>query len=487
MRIQKRFLVILLLFISTIISAQLNDYNTSKTDKSLLLSQPITVTVGGNFIVTGSFTAFPVQRLDHFITTLFIEAQQQALTSLTQLETINVVKKQLESYPLRGIKLIRADGTKLNIDLLKFRLTGDFKYNPYLRNDDVIIFPDYDEEKDFIDISGAVNKPTKFQFAEGDRLSDALLFAGGINKAYDKVEMAEIYRLSEDGLSEKIIQTVISENIELMRGDRIRIIAGENKRHDYKTLVLGEVKNPGYVYLTAEGLPVSEVIQRAGGFTPNADLYRAEVMRNYTADNILRKNKLAREFVENRNDLLQPETQLRLQQQKELLEMLRLANITEEDSLFFNIDNQLRVLGAESLVDFTKISDPDSDEGKFLIKDGDVILIPSKFEYIYVFGQVPRAGYFKYVPDMNYKYYIEKAGGLAETAKGEDEIVVIKGKEKNWVTKEIDKLKIEPGDYIYVPKEIPRTTWFYVERTGNVLSIVGSIATIVILILQVVK
>ncbi len=485
MRINIRYLVLQLFLLSSLISAQQSDNNKNQNDRLNLLTQPITVTVGGNFIVNGSFTAFSVQRLDHFITNLFIESQREALASLTQLETINVVRKQLESYPLRGIKLMRADGSEMNIDLLKFRLTGDFKYNPYLKNDDVIIFPDYDEEKDFIDISGAVNKPTKFQYVEGDRLSDAILFAGGINKSYENVNKAEIYRLSADGLKEEIIQTDISENIELNRGDRIRILFDENKRHDYKALVLGEVKKPGYIYLIAEGLPLNEVIKRAGGFTASADLYRAEILRNNVPESILRKNRLSRDFIERSDNLLQPETRLQLEQKKKLLEMMRLANITEEDTLFFNIDNQLRVLESESLLDFTKINEQDSDEGKFLIKDGDVILIPSKFEYVYVFGQVARAGYFKYVPDMNYKYYIEKAGGFAETAKDEDDVVVIKGRGKNWITKEIDKLKIEPGDYIYVPKDIPRTTWFYVERTGNVLGLIGSIATIVILILRV--
>ncbi|MGK9477430.1 SLBB domain-containing protein [Melioribacter sp. OK-6-Me] len=487
MRINIRYLVLQLFLLSSIISAQQNDNNTTNSDKSTLFTQPITVTIGGNFIVNGSFTALSVQRLDHFITNLFIESQREALASLTQLETINIVKKQLESYPLRGIKLMRADRSEMIIDLLKFRLTGDFKYNPYLKDDDVIIFPDYDEEKDFVDISGAVNKPIKFQYVEGDRLSDAILFAGGISKSYENVSRAEIYRLSADGLNEEIIQTNISDDIELRRGDRIKIIAEENKRHDYKALVLGEVKNPGYVYLTAEGLPVYEVIKRAGGFTVNADLYRAEVLRNDAPESILRKNQLSRDFVESNDNLLLPETQFQLEQKKKLLEMMRLANLTEEDTLFFNIDNQLRVLESESLVDFTKIENPESEESKFLVKDGDVILVPSKFEYVYVFGQVAKAGYFKYVPDMNYKYYIEKAGGLAETAKGDDHVVVIKGKGKNWVTKEIEKLKIEPGDYIYVPKDIPRTTWFYVARTGAVLSIIGSITTIIILILQITK
>ena len=41
----------------------------------------------------------------------------------------------------------------------------------------------------------------------------------------------------------------ISTNFPLKRGDRIRILADPNQKRIFKALVLGEVKNPGYVYL----------------------------------------------------------------------------------------------------------------------------------------------------------------------------------------------------------------------------------------------
>ncbi len=35
---------------------------------------------------------------------------------------------------------------------------------------------------------------------------------------------------------------------------------------------------------------------------------------------------------------------------------------------------------------------------------------------------------------MDYKYYIEKAGGLGEYAQDEDEIMIIKGDTKEWIS-----------------------------------------------------
>jgi len=481
---KKIFLIVITLICSTALFAQDNELQGSKQMQNPMLTQPIMVTIGGDFIVTGSFSASKFQRLDHFVTTIYTQAKLNSLGNLTQLETIKEVQNEIERYALRDILLKRITGEEIKIDLLKFRLTGNFDNNPYLRSDDVIVFPAYDVEKNIIDISGAVNKSTKFQFVKGDKLSDAVLFACGLNSAYENIDKAEISRLDATGNSEQVLLVNIKDDIELKSGDRIRILADENQRKNYKVLVLGEVKYPGYVYVTKHGTLLKEVIKKAGGFKPTADLVRSEVVRDYNSIEILRKYQLTQDYLDNPNRLLLPETQLRMKQQKELLEMSRLSNLVDEDSVFFTIDNQLRALQSESLVDFSKLAEPDSDEANFIVKDGDLILVPDKFDYVYVFGQVPKAGYVKYEANKNYKYYIEKSGGLSETAREEDEIVVIKGKGKDWVSKEKEKLKIEPGDYIYVPKEIPRTFWYSFQRISIVASVAGSIATIILLLTQ---
>ncbi len=473
----KRLCIILLvLFVLsvTFVYAQTDESSSNRKSQTELI-QAINVTIGGDFIITGSFTASRMQRLDHFITTLFTKVQDRAFNGINQIATRNQIIKDMNRYALRDILLKRANGDQLKIDLLKFRLTGDFKYNPYLMNDDVIIIPAYDDEKSTVEISGAVNNTTKFQFVEGDKLSDAILFAGGINSSYENVEKAEISRLDNTGNKENLIVVNIKDDVVLKCGDRIRIIADENQRKNYRVRVIGEVRYPGYIYVAKSGSFLSEVIHKAGGFTINADLRRAEVIRDYNAIEILQRSQFTTNI---------EEQWLKLHQIK-VLEMLRHANLTEDDSLSFSVDNELRILRSENLVDFTKLNDPESEENKFNVQDGDLIVVPAKFDYVNVFGQVAKVGYIKYVPDKDYTYYIEKSGGLAETARdGEDDIVIIKGKEMNWVTKDKKNIKIEPGDYIYVHKNIPVTTWTYIKRIGDVLSIAGSIATVILLFIQ---
>ncbi|MGD0339223.1 MAG: SLBB domain-containing protein [Bacteroidota bacterium] len=466
--------LVLCIFSVAFMWAQTDESSTLRKSQAELV-QAINVTVGGDFIITGSFTASRMQRLDYFITTLFTKVQDRAFSGINQLATRNQIIKDMNRYALRDITLKRANGDQFKVDLLKFRLTGDFKYNPYLMNDDVIIIPSYDDEKSTIEISGAVNNTTKFQFVEGDKLSDAVLFAGGINSSYENVEKAEISRLDNTGNKENLIVVNVKDDIVLKCGDRIRILADENQRKNYKVRVIGEVRYPGYIYVAKSGSLLSEVIRKAGGFTINADLRRAEVIRDYNAIEIWQRSQFTTNI---------EEQWIKLHQIK-VLEMLRHANLSEGDSLFFSIDNELRILRSENLVDFTKLNDPESEESKYNVQDGDFIVVPAKFDYVYVFGQVAKVGYIKYAPGKDYTYYIEKTGGLAETARnGEDDIVVIKGKEMNWVTKDIKNVQIESGDYIYVPKKIPVSGWIYLKRIGDVLGIAGSIATIILLFIQ---
>ena len=88
----------------------------------------------------------------------------------------------------------------------------------------MIIFPPVDLERNFFSISGAVNNPGKFPFVEGDKLSDAIELAQGINSAYKNVTSAEINRLDYNGenLNRQIID--INSDFLLKRGDRIKIL-----------------------------------------------------------------------------------------------------------------------------------------------------------------------------------------------------------------------------------------------------------------------
>ncbi len=476
---KKIFFVITLLLTQLLFAQQSEQQSLKQSNLSML--QPITVTIGGDFIVNGSFPAVKSERLDQFITAIYTEAQQKALSSLNQLETIKQVEKEVSKYALRDITLKRSNGEIVKIDLLKFRLTADFKFNPYLMNDDVIIFPSYDSERNIVDISGAVNKPTKFQFVEGDKLSDAILFSGGINPIFENVINAEISRLSNNGDKEELIQVNIKDDITLKSGDRIRVLADENQKKNYKALVLGEVKTPGYIYVKKDGTALSEVIEKAGGFTNRAWLERSELLRGTSQSNISKMSALRNAFEKNKNfNTILTEKYLN-EVFLENLKFSRMSDAYAEDSMSVAVDNTLRILRGNSLIDFKNIFTDSTSEGGYRVQDGDIIVIPQREDLVYVFGQVNDPGYVHYEPLKKHDYYIRKAGGFGERA--QKEVKIIKGNSYAWITAD-DKSKVDPGDFIYVPKNIPKPFEYYLRTIGSISTVVTAIATVILIIVQ---
>ena len=465
------------LILTTLIYSQ-----TSTSEKNSLLNfSGISVTIGGSFPLTGSFPALMTERVDQFITRIYNEAVSRSLSNAQDEEMLEQLKKDISQYSLRGIKLKRSSGEEIFLDLEKFRLYGDFKNNPYLKNDDVLIFPTYDMERNFFTINGAVNRPDKYFFVEGDKLSDAIELARGLNLAYESVKYAQIKRLSYDGLIQETIQVNTSDDYSLKRGDQIIILADETQRRDFYVLVLGEVNQPGYIPITKNTTKLGEIMKSVKGFTANASLKRSRIFRGNSITPLLERQygiKIGDDLLNNNQELVD-----RIVNYEQAM-MFRMSNLVEEDKYYFATENQYRVLNEGSAIDFTQVSDEQSDIYNFVLESGDVIVVPPYTKTVYVFGQVSSPGHVKFVENKDYIYYIDQAGGLGEYA--ENEIMIIKGDSRNWVTATTN-INIEDGDYIFIPKQRIKSFQTTINELGGYFSIVGSIATILLLIVQLTK
>ncbi len=490
----KKVLVFTFLILTGFVNAQINNNNNDQTSNYLSALNSISVTIGGEFIVNGSFIASKTERLDQFITRIYNTSRATLMSAIRDDKSMKQFQKKYDKFALRNIELIRRDGTKLKIDLAEFRLTGNFKHNPYLKEGDLIVFPAYDIKTNFVSVTGAVNKEITFQYVEGDNLQTALFFARGINKAYSNVTKAEITRLTNNGRKEENFEVDLDSDFALKPGDRIRVLFDQLNNYNYRVLVLGEVNKPGYVPIAKHGTTLKEVIEKAGGFTENASLKFAQIVRSYDSFNALRKKVIEAKYDEIG---LTPEEEEKLLDRSllEKLRMYRAAILKREDTLFFSLDNQLRLLESNSTLDFTQLASDSSYESNYVVKDGDVIVIPEKVNYVYVWGGVPKVGYYEFNKDFTVWDYIALAGGFTEIASGEDYVYLIKGKTRNWLKVEPPEredgyvivpkdLTVEPGDYIYVKKEPPLSFGFYLGRVGAIAGIIGSIATIILLLVQ---
>ncbi len=456
----------------------LNSY--AQTDNKLDFSNndmmqlgAISVTIGGEFVTTGTFPALITERVDAFVTRMYNQVKEVMVRTTNDPQILVQLNKKLNNYVLRNIILKRASGEVLHLDLLKFRLDGDFSNNPYLKNDDVIIFPQPDLEHNSFTVSGAVNNPGKFFFVEGDHLQDALELAQGINNAYENIEGVEIHRLNYTGDEIQVIKTDVASNPALERGDGIIVVAEESQKKGFSVIVAGEVNNPGRIPVTKNNTTIKQVIEKAGGFKEDASLKRTKLFTGNSLP-ILLENYYGVTLSTMPDVLDEKLTNFLLKIQNMM--MIRMSNVDEMDSSYFLMENDLRLLLESGPVDFTKINDTSSNVSDYIVNDGDVIIIPPKEKTVYVFGQVAEPGKVNYVSGKDFEYYIKEAGGKGEYAR--DDIMLIKSVTKEWIPADGDNAVIEEGDYIFVPRTLSKSFNYYVRYTSIFLGIVGSLATI---------
>jgi len=481
MKIIIRYALFLTLLLNLSLFGQDQMESLIKQAESLKTASVISVTVGGDFFINGTFSAFATERLDHFITRVLFASigggngdEENNPTTSEQLNTL------LAQTNKRNIKLINSDGQSKIIDLEKFYLTGDITQNPYLKMDDMIIFKNINLETNYIIVDGAVSKRLKFTFVEGDKLSDALMFSHGVDPAYDNVEFAEIIRKNNDGnvAFRDTVNLKDAQSYLLQPGDIIMVISDHYEKKDYKVLVVGEVGKPGYVYISKDNTTLREVINKAGGFNENASLKFSELVRATTPENKVLQELIISSYENGYTDTKVSEA-FRPNVEWENWKMFRTANLNDDHNSIFRLDAQLALIDRNNLVDFTALENDNSKEFDFIVKDGDVIYVSEEIDHVYVMGQVVNPGYYPHNGSSNYMDYILRAGGFSDAA--ECEIYIVKAKSYNWVEAD-DYVNIEPGDYVWVKKDPARSFNFYLSRISAVTGILGSIATILLLI-----
>lgn len=417
---------------------------------TLVRPRLVVVTVLGNVLNPGVYTLSAVDRAHRAIE----EANRP-----TRLQTQDELKAILEVMSTRNIRLKRNDGREQRVDITRFLATREDRWNPYLREGDVLIVPRKDPIKSVFGIYGEVNAPGRYELVEGDSLLDALRIGHGFTPLSQK-ERIELVRFGPDGKSisntivdVKAIQNGDAANIPLQPGDRIIVKAREELRRDYRVFVEGEVRNPGYYPIARNRTRLSEVIRQAGGFTEYAWLGAATL---------------------NRRAVLPEE-----------LETERLLSIRggalQEDSTYFLLETDLRLRQEIVNVDFEKLFIAGDSTQDVILRDEDVIRVPSRKRTVYVFGQVVISGHVPYVPGESVSYYIRKAGGLTERARS-GEIKIIKARTRQWLSP--DETVIEEGDYVWVPKVPERPFSYYMSIIGQTASVVSVAVSVVLLVLQ---
>ncbi len=428
-------------------------YITPEITVTLIKPRPIVVSITGTVLNPGLYTLNAVDRANKLI------EEANKLSKLQSPEDLIPLKRIMST---RNIVIKRKDGSELRVDLPKYFAAQQDTFNPYLREGDVVVVPRKDPFKNVFGVYGQVNSPGRYEFVDGDNVLDAIRIAHGTTRLA-MTDKAIFSRLSPDGttlstqtINLSAVMTGTEKNILLEPGDRIVVQGKHDLREDYNVDVKGEVLFPATYPITKDRTRLSEIIRQAGGFTEDASLSSATIIRKtYEQEDVPDEAMISQRGV-----------------------------VSTEDTLGYALENSLRLTREAVTVDFVKLFAEGDSTQDIILHSEDEVVIPKLQHTIYVFGQVASPGHIAFTEGKNTDYYIRKAGGFSDRASSGD-VKIVKSKTKQWLSP--GDTKLEPGDYIWVPAEPDHPFSYYMTIASQAASVLSVVIGVAVLVSQVSK
>ncbi len=413
------------------------------SDVSFTLTMPRIFIVKITGMVQSSYEVNSVTRPSEVLKRLFFDTTN--VSRLTY-EKQNERELLVPQISLRNLEIIHKNGTKSKVDIYKYFMTGDDRYNPYFVEGDVLKLTSLQMDRNYLTITGGVQLPGSYEYSKGDDLETAVGLGRGFQPDAEP-DSITLYRPYRDKGGFEVINLSYDEDKSFAIENYDRIFV-KFKPEYYKkgtVAILGEVKRPGYYPISFKETRLKDLVEMAGGFTRDAYLPLSIVFRDYDQE-YKAKDTLEIYVNQRANDLI----------------------VSEEDKTNFWQDIQSR--RNRVIVDFPALFKENDLSQNVILEDKDIVYINDNKNIVYVYGQVNNEGYVPYKEGENYEYYIEKAGGFSLSAE-EGNVRVIKFNSRGWYKP--DDVEIGSGDYIYVPKIVK-------EEFKDVISVIAQVAGVVI-------
>jgi protein involved in polysaccharide export with SLBB domain len=312
----------------------------------------------------------------------------------------------------------------------------------------------------------------------------SLVLADQVGETIEEVnlEYATIERFNRKNLSSELLAFNLgkvlanpqdAENIQLQPGDVVTVFSSDDVRlPQVKRRVIvrleGEVQRPG-IYQVAQNESLSSLILKAGGLTPNAYLFgsaffREEVRKQQTenVDKLVRK--LEAESSSNLSQLAQ--SQGSAYEGSALQAKIAAASTTHKQSI-----ERLRSIKAEGRI---SLSLPPSlrislnDLPNIGLQNGDKFYVPSRSDFVYVFGSVNTESALLFRPGVSVSGYLAISGMGSDADKGRVILVRADGSaltpQSIW-RNQVLSAEVLPGDTIVLPEKQDReSVWSAVFR-----------------------
>jgi len=391
-----------------------------------------------------------------------------------------------DSYFEKG-EIIRTDRQRayktLYFDVAK-AIEGDPEHNLVMQGDDRVVIHSIWEQvyKKQVVIDGDVAKPGSYQYTDGMTVRDLVFKGGNIQEsAYvDEAEVSSIV-IEKGRKTSKTARRVINlrkalegdpaDNLVLNPYDRLFIKRIPDWGAMKFVTMAGEFKFPGR-YAVHKGEKLSSLVERAGGFTPNAYLRGAVFIRQSVRElqqqgleemakrlerELLVEGSAAASKALSAEEIKAREVEM-VQKQK-FVETLK--SLKAQGRMTIRLANLRLLKGSEYDIE---------------LEDGDRLYLPQRNNVVNVMGAVMAQASYIYLDQFGYKDYVGMAGGYSRYADESSTFVLkVDGSARklgrgfiNWsdsrsrweLTAFGEKIKeIEPGDVIVVPEQFQQIAW----------------------------
>jgi polysialic acid transport protein len=390
-------------------------------------------------------------------------AYSEGMTVLDLIDKAAGVRE--EAYLNRAIlfrSIDRVDKQSLNFslkDLLEKKQTIALQPNDSLHiygRDSLIAKP-------MVRIEGAVRKPQKFAYAKGLYPADLIIMAGGFIEGADQTQVQVARQLNDANF--KTISKVYTVSLSKEGGDSIALEPNDIVTVRYEkgyvpqqvVKIEGEVSFPGFYAILSKEERISSLIERSGGLAPYAYVEGATLVR--------KKDK-------NEKDDKAQEKQLK--KLKKTDKDLTLIETKEEEKTPEASEYRVGI-------NLKKIMENKNSYQDLVLKDGDVLIIPSEKQTVEVKGLVLAPSLVRYEKGKSTRSYINSAGGFSDNAQKKSVYVVyangdVKGTSHFLFFRSYPK--VAPGALVIVPEKPEKKSL----STTETVSVMTALTTLAILI-----
>ncbi len=307
-----------------------------------------------------------------------------------------------------------------------------------LKNEDVLYVPSKKElqEEQILTIYGEVMYPGVYKYADNETLEDFVLQAGGLTNTASVMRVDVARRISNKmavTTSDTIARTYTfalkdgfiidgTQGFVLQPYDEVYVRTSPGYTTQRNVKVEGEVLYSGTYTLARKTQRLSDVIKQAGGLTPAAYSQGARLERQYTAEEMMRR---------------------------ETLRKITLAQTGSKDSVDMkklDLNETSYVVG----IDLDKALENPGSNYDIVLREGDRITVPEYSGTVKISGGVMSPSTVAFRKGKGIGYYIDQAGGWSDLArKSRTYIIYMNGT----VAKAGSNNKPQPGCEIIVPSK----------------------------------